>query len=75
MNKYGSRKFIVALLLITSVGFLSYTAMHLIPTIELIEAISSILGFAGLVLSAVAVMYPVTNVFQASKWGGGENES
>ena len=68
MNKFASRKFIIAVLLIIATLFLAYTAMHLIPVTLLVGVMPAILGFAGVVLGAVAVMYPVTNVFANSKW-------
>lgn len=68
MKRWDSRKFIIAILLILSTLILCITAMNIIPVDQLVGAIPAILGFAGVVLGAVAVMYPAANAFQTSKW-------
>lgn len=72
--RYSSRKFLIALLLIFTVLYITWLTVHIIPPALLVSVMPALLGFDGIVLGAVAVMYPVANVFQTSKWGGNDSQ-
>ena len=69
--KYGSRKFIIALVLILCALIITAAVLYMVPTVELVAIMPVLLGFDGVLLGAVAVMYPVSNVFESSKWSKG----
>lgn len=63
-----SRKFIIAILLIVATIAICAMVLNAVPAASLVSVIPTLFGFAGIVLGAVAVMYPASNVFQTSKW-------
>lgn len=67
--KYGSRKFIIAILLALVTLAICGIVIDITPAASLVEVIPSILGFATTVLTAIAVMYPASNVLEAIKGG------
>lgn len=70
--KYGSRKFIIALLLILCSLLITCAVLYMVPTAELVAIMPVLLGFDGVLLGAIAVMYPVANVFESSKWSNSD---
>ena len=65
--KYGSRKFIIALVLILCALLITAAVLYTVPIDSLVIILPALLGFDGILLGAVAVMYPVTNVIESIK--------
>lgn len=70
--KFGSRKFIVAVLLILMVLLLNIVILGAIPVAAFAAVVPSLIGMNTAVLSAVAIMYPAANTFES--WKGKTDE-
>lgn len=65
--KYGSRKFIIAVLIILVTLLIFGIVITVAPATTLVELIPSLLGFATTTITATAIMYPFSNVLEAIK--------
>jgi len=60
-KKYGSRKLIVAVLLMAIVLLIFQMVLSAVPAAGLAIVVPSLVGMATAVLTAVAIMYPAFN--------------
>lgn len=65
--KYGSRKFIIAVLIILVTLIICGIVIDVTPAADLVKIIPSLLGFTTTTITATAVMYPASNVLEAIK--------
>lgn len=70
--KFGSRKFIVAILLIFMVLLLNIVILEATPIAAFAAIVPTLIGMDTAVLSAVAIMYPAANTFES--WKGKTDE-